>query len=265
MLFDFGQNMAGMTTLTLDVKKLRETIEAAAANSAAVPIHMGNYVWISVWINYIPLIQESALSEAVPITLMARLKHTEIVDSSGDAFNNYYPGMEFKHSPTCSMADWYERKWYECANQTDAFVFDVGGRRLDKLSYTPSFTYHGFRFVELSFVEVMADGSEAALGDVASALFPFGAELRAHRTNTDLKKLATLAELRGDAAPLLASIFNATLASHVSNLWSIPTDCPQREKRGWMADAGISSSSLATFYDSLAFYSNFLRSTHISH
>ena len=44
--------------------------------------------------------------------------------------------------------------------------------------------------------------------------------------------------------------------SHVSNLWSIPTDCPQREKRGWMGDAGISSNSLQVsqngFYQVLA-------------
>ena len=36
-------------------------------------------------------------------------------------------------------------------------------------------------------------------------------------------------------------------------------DCPQREKRGWMGDAGISSSSLQTFYDAFAFHANFLR------
>jgi hypothetical protein len=69
-----------------------------------------------------------------------RLKHTEITADDGQAFNNYFPGMEFNHSATCSMVhtpqscwlrctitipgqvDWYENKWYECANQTDAFI-----------------------------------------------------------------------------------------------------------------------------------------------
>ena len=221
----------------------------------------------------------------------------------------------------------YGRKWYECANQTDAFIFQVGGSAAGggaggagggiegavgggdsggQVSFTPSFTYHGFRFVELSFLQVLPDGSEVPLGSDASALFPFGATLVAHRTNSALVRLATLGELgdegdEGDhdtkattagsngekgetrettretrkeggrgaydeddnatmsASAVLTAIFNATLSSHVSNLWSIPTDCPQREKRGWMADAGISSGSLATFYDSLAFHSNFLR------
>ena len=44
----------------------------------------------------------------------------------------------------------------------------------------------------------------------------------------------------------------------VSNIWSIPTDCPQREKRGWMGDAGISSLSLSTLFDTSAFHINFL-------
>ena len=36
-------------------------------------------------------------------------------------------------------------------------------------------------------------------------------------------------------------------------------DCPQREKRGWMGDAGLSASSLATFFEALPFHVNFLR------
>jgi hypothetical protein len=34
------------------------------------------------------------------------------------------------------------------------------------------------------------------------------------------------------AATLLDAIFNATMSSHVAQLYGIPTDCPQREKRG---------------------------------
>ena len=45
----------------------------------------------------------------------------------------------------------------------------------------------------------------------------------------------------------------------LSDVGSIPTDCPQREKRGWMGDAGITSASLQQFYDSFSFHANFLR------
>lgn len=236
LLYDFGQNMAGFTTLTLDVTALRAQLrEAQAADGAAT------------------------------MTMVAKLKHTEILDSGGDAYNNYFPGMEFGHaSKTCSMPDWYARKWYECANQTDAFLFEVTSSPSvgnDTLSFTPSFTYHGFRYVELAFLQVASDGTEEPLDATVSALFPFGASLVAHRANSDLRKIATLGRLgsSGGSSAVIEGIFNVTLATHVSQLWSIPTDCPQREKRGWMADAGTTSGSLATFFDSLAFHSNFLR------
>ena len=106
--------------------------------------------------------------------------------------------------------------------------------------------------------------------EVPLAAAPFGVALTAHRVNSDLRPLTTVhfgeptPRNDGDKATservhLLQQIFNATLASHLSQLWSIPTDCPQREKRGWMADGGLSASSLATFYDSEAFHTNFLR------
>jgi len=72
VLFDFGQNMAGFTTLTLDPPS-------------------GEAAWLML----------------APVTVMLRLKHTEITNAQGMAYNNYFPGMEFDHSPTCSMSDWF--------------------------------------------------------------------------------------------------------------------------------------------------------------
>jgi alpha-L-rhamnosidase len=40
---------------------------------------------------------------------------------------------------------------------------------------------------------------------------------------------------------------------------SIPTDCPQREKRGWMGDAHMSSSELNFNLDGELFHTNFLQ------
>lgn len=110
VVFDMGQNMAGLCTLTFN-----------PANVAA------------------------ARDTAEPLAIMLRLRHTEITSRNGSTFNNYYPGMEFNHaSATCSMEDWYENKWYECANQTDGYVFSVPGNVEDvdtAVEYTPSFTY----------------------------------------------------------------------------------------------------------------------------
>jgi alpha-L-rhamnosidase len=96
VLFDFGENMAGYTSLSLDLTSALEAARNASTASAG------------------------AAGPAGATTIMLRMKHTEIVGEDGSAFNNFYPGMEDHHaSKTCSMADWYERKWYECANQTD--------------------------------------------------------------------------------------------------------------------------------------------------
>eukprot|EP00038_Savillea_parva_P007047 m.167528 g.167528 ORF g.167528 m.167528 type:complete len:1197 (+) comp12839_c0_seq1:59-3649(+) len=228
VLLDFGHNMAGFTTLTFKAP-------------------------------HVP----------AGVTVQLRLEHTEITGPDGDAYNNYYPGMEFNHaSATCSMVDWYQRKWYECANQTDAFVFDMNSRPPGStITYTPTFTYHGFRHVKLTAVQLLSNGQHAPLdGDLAAA-FPFDATLVAHRVHSGMKQVGGMSLAQSPAASasevatagLLESIFNATLSSHVSNVYSIPTDCPQREKRGWMGDAGISSSSLQTFYDAMPFHVNFLR------
>ena len=251
-LFDMGRNMAGLCTMTLTPK----------AATAAAPT-----------------------SPMLGATLYIRLKHTEITGANGSAYNNFYPGMEFNHaSPTCSMHDWYERKWYECANQTDGYIFTVPSDQTQVdaagvLSYTPTFTYHGFRFVSVTVHAVTASSSpaSASFGDSSGeermltaeevAALPYTITLVAHRAHTDVAPLTSVSIEQPEGSPpsalatglLLSQIFNATMAAHISNIYGIPTDCPQREKRGWMGDAAISSSSLQTFYDAFAFHANFIR------
>ncbi len=45
-----------------------------------------------------------------------------------------------------------------------------------------------------------------------------------------------------------------------NNLHSIPTDCPHREKRGWMGDAQVSSAQASLNFDMDLFYQNFVAS-----
>ena len=296
VLFDFGRNMAGMSSLSFDPSALRQA--AATANLQA-----GSALYV-------------------------RMEHTEIVDEQQHAYNNYYPvrdrlaavllllllaamallvaavapllaamalllaaavlllaamalllaavsertaseqGMEFDHrSTTCSMSDWYQHGWYECANQTDGYIFELpstDAQAQAAATYTQSFTYHGFRFIQLSATVLSASGKEAPLPPALLSKWistkGFGATIEAHRAHTDFPALHNISLPQGTKeAKILGQILDATLSSHVSNAFSIPTDCPQREKRGWMGDAGISSDSLNTFYDAYSFHANFLR------
>jgi alpha-L-rhamnosidase len=88
-------------------------------------------------------------------------------------------------------------------------------------SWTPSFTFHGFRYVELSgFPGVPTTASVEGL--VENSL-PAAPSLRFH-----------------SSSDLLNSMGRLGFWGQRGNFFSIPTDCPQRDERlGWMGDAGV--------------------------
>ena len=97
------------------------------------------------------------------------------------------------------------------------------GNSFAAAEYTPLFTYMGFRYVELSG---LPDG-----------IVPSFATLSAHFIHTDY-------EITGGISfsdPDLDAVQHITRAAAKSNFQSIPTDCPQRERRGWLGDAQLSA------------------------
>lgn len=131
----------------------------------------------------------------------------------------------------------YDRKWYECANQTDGYVFDGKSTAVNTaVSYTPTFTYHGFRYIELSAEQLLPNGIRIPLSGELAAKFPFGATVTAHRVHSGMEQIGGVALEQPDhvapkaaaTAGLIGKIFNATMASHISNVYSIPTvhACP---------------------------------------
>ena len=84
--------------------------------------------------------------------------------------------------------------------------------------YTPTFTYHGFRYVMVKGLEETQATEELLTMLVISSALPEvgGFDCSDEMANT-LQKL--------------------TRNSDLSNFIYFPTDCPQREKNGWTADA----------------------------
>jgi alpha-L-rhamnosidase len=106
--------------------------------------------------------------------------------------------------------------------------------------YEPRFTYHGFRYVELS-------------GFPGS---PKMDTVRGRVVHTDVKPAGGFA----GSKTLLNQLQKNILWGVTSNLESIPTDCNQRDERlGWMADAHLYAETAMLNFDMAAFYTNFLR------
>ena len=102
------------------------------------------------------------------------------------------------------------------AKATDTYVLKGGGTE----TFEPHFTYHGFRYVE-----VTGYPGTPALGAVTGV--PAGTAL------PETGELAT-----SDAA--LNRLWQNIRWTQRANLYSVPTDCPQRDERmGWMGDAQV--------------------------
>ena len=107
----------------------------------------------------------------------------------------------------------------------------------DGETYSPRFTYHGFRYLEIS-------GLDEAL--------PL-ADVKAVVLYSDLEDTGALST--SDA--LLNQLVSNTYWGQRGNFLSVPTDCPQRdERRGWTGDAQIFCGTASynmnakTFFDS---------------
>lgn len=122
------------------------------------------------------------------------------------------------------------------ARATEIVILNGQGEEI----YEPRFTYHGFRYVELTGFcgQPAEDTLEARF--VHSAVEPASYFECSH--------------------PLINSLHKCVVASQRANLMSIPTDCPQRDERhGWLADASVTMEEACFNFDLAAFYRHFLQ------
>lgn len=104
--------------------------------------------------------------------------------------------------------------------------------------FHPRFTYHGFQYVE-----VLSD-APVQIGDVKGKFMRTGIERVGNfRCSNEL----------------LNKIYDATMLSYEGNIHSIPTDCPQREKNGWTADAHVATQLGLLNYDGITLYEKWMR------
>jgi alpha-L-rhamnosidase len=131
--------------------------------------------------------------------------------------------------------------YYHPVKPYEKFQTDIYYLRGDKDGefFMPSFTYHGFQHVEIETSEPVV------LEKVDLAAFPI---------HTRLESVGSF----GCSSELMNKIWNATMLAYRSNIHSIPTDCPQREKNGWTADAHIAVDLGLLGFDGITFYEKWM-------
>ncbi len=153
--------------------------------------------------------------------------------------------VEIQHADSLKDGDlnilqvWFDRPTWERDVQMvhkDTYVCRGNGTEI----YEPRFTYHGFRYVKVTGVT-----PEQATKELLTYLV-YHTELHSMGDFTCSDKTASLLQ-------------EMTRRSIVSNFHHFPTDCPQREKNGWTADAALSSEAALLNFDPEKNYREWMR------
>ena len=84
---------------------------------------------------------------------------------------------------------------------------------------------------------------------------PTAEALTAHFVHSDVPQTGKFTS----SSSLLNAIQHATLYSAASNQMDLPTDCPQRERQGWLGDAQLAFETVVHNFDAGAFYTKWVR------
>jgi alpha-L-rhamnosidase len=118
---------------------------------------------------------------------------------------------------------------------TDIYTLKGSGTEV----YEPRFTYHGFRYVEVSGFPGRPTLSSLLGCEVRDAV-----EQHAEFATSN---------------PLLNQIYRNVVWGTADNYRSVPTDCPQRDERqGWLGDRSAESRGEAYLFDVVAFYAKWV-------
>lgn len=120
--------------------------------------------------------------------------------------------------------------------QTDVYI--LKGEGLEE--FIPPFTYHGFRYVEITLSEPMDIDKNTLTGLVM---------------HSDVEKTGSF-ECSDE---LINKIYEICNRSYLSNLFGIPTDCPTREKNGWMTDGFMVQEAGMFTYESRNIYAKWVK------
>ena len=115
-----------------------------------------------------------------------------------------------------------------CYQKDEPFQFDTVITDGSTFTYKPKFTYHGFRYVEVT-----------GISDINSI------SIEAIFVHQDIQYIGPNHHLRG----VYQKIFDAGINSIISNTYYGFTDCPTREKLNWLNDLSASLPVIVKYFD----------------
>ncbi|KAA3656798.1 MAG: hypothetical protein DWQ10_14620 [Calditrichaeota bacterium] len=118
----------------------------------------------------------------------------------------------------------------DTAWQADTYIF---GKEKDVL-YSPEFTFHTYRYIEISGLKQK----------------PLFLDIEGLALNTNVENKNTFSS----SSELINSIQDATERTFLSNLLSVQSDCPAREKFGYGGDLNATSEAFIYNFDMQSFY-----------
>lgn len=162
------------------------------------------------------------VTASAPEGTAMKLRHAEILNMENMIGADDDPGMIF----TANLPR---------AEATDTYVFRGDG---GPETFEPFFTYHGFRYLEITGLD-----EPVPIEDVKALLIM-----------SDLEQTSTF----DSSNPLVNRLYLNALWSARDNFMSVPTDCPQRGERfGWTGDAQIFARTGSYLMDVNAFYQKY--------
>lgn len=176
------------------------------------------------------------------------------VNIAGVARLSTYPAQPAGTVVTLSFGEIVDATSGRLANpflQTDTYTYS--GTEKPGSQWTPRFVYHGFRVVAAQGLRPECAASAAAAASCVVGV-EYGTALR--RTGN----VTFPAAPPGSEAAVLRAIHAAVVQTQQANFVSLPTDCPHREKRGWMGDAQWTAEEASLNFDTGALYANWVQS-----
>lgn len=151
-------------------------------------------------------------------------RYTEVINSAGSPDHRSTGGF----ATQCIQQD-----MYICSGNPSGEV------------YRPRFTYHGFRYVEITGIHDFSEGY---------GTFPKPNIVTGIALSTSMENASSF----DSSHPYLTRLMGVMDNTYRSNYHGFPEDCPAREKCGWLGDAQIVVNYGLLTYDSVSSYRKYL-------